>query len=214
MVSHFRHSELLNPHTFTLHRPLSRNGENDTARKTHKKSCFCGLKAAIRKSGTAENLDRLFRACPRYRMSVKGSHCNYFKWVDDDEYERVGEGGIKKDYGAELQVDGDYDEWRLKIKTTELNSNVPKNSESLLQIHFNTNQSHLSVFLGGLKPGVGTKVIKLASFLVVAELVPLIVSVDIATGGATVGLGEDCTLAFPLMTFNLGGLAMTCSYIN
>ncbi|RYR53188.1 hypothetical protein Ahy_A06g028185 [Arachis hypogaea] len=83
-----------------------------TRRKTHEESCFCGLKAALRKSGTAENPNRLFRACPRYR---KGSHCNYFKWVDDDEYEVVGEGGTKKDYGAELQVESDYDEWRLKV---------------------------------------------------------------------------------------------------
>ncbi|KAL4338363.1 hypothetical protein AHAS_Ahas12G0202700 [Arachis hypogaea] len=110
--------------------------------------------------------DRLFRACPRYR---KGSHCNYFKWVDDDEYEVVGEGGTKKDYGAGLQVESDYDEWRLKvawrlgipsktkcvdmscckesnllnenrcciwlfkIKTTQSNSKVPNQIESLLQ---------------------------------------------------------------------------------
>ncbi|RYR04332.1 hypothetical protein Ahy_B06g084014 [Arachis hypogaea] len=83
-----------------------------TRRKTHEESCFCGLKAALRKSETAENPDRLFRACPRYR---KGNHCNYFKWVDDDEYEVVGEGGTKKDYGAGLQVESDYDEWRLKV---------------------------------------------------------------------------------------------------
>ncbi|QHN81240.1 uncharacterized protein DS421_20g685150 [Arachis hypogaea] len=63
-------------------------------------------------ANNAENPDRLFRACPRYR---KGSHCNYFKWVDDDDYEGVAEGGTKKDYGAELQVESDYDEWRLKV---------------------------------------------------------------------------------------------------
>ncbi|RYR15068.1 hypothetical protein Ahy_B04g071808 [Arachis hypogaea] len=83
-----------------------------TRRKTHEESCFYGLKATLRKSGTVENPDRLFRACPRYR---KGSHCNYFKWVDDDEYEVVGEGGTKKDYRAGLQVESDYDEWRLKV---------------------------------------------------------------------------------------------------
>ncbi|QHN83781.1 uncharacterized protein LOC107621356 [Arachis ipaensis] len=97
---------------------LFSNGSNGssasmrTRRKTHEESCFCGLKAAIRKSGTTENPDRLFRACPRYQ---KGSHCNYFKWVEDDEYEGVGQGGTKKDYGAELQVDSDCDEWRLKV---------------------------------------------------------------------------------------------------
>ncbi|QHO05123.1 7-deoxyloganetin glucosyltransferase [Arachis hypogaea] len=52
----------------------------------HDGSCFCGLKTVIKKSGTAENPNRLFHACPRYR----GSHCNYFKWVDDDEFEAVG----------------------------------------------------------------------------------------------------------------------------
>ncbi|XP_057750685.1 uncharacterized protein LOC130969111 [Arachis stenosperma] len=72
----------------------------------------CGLKAVIKKSGTAENPDRLFHACPRYRND---SHCNYFKWVDNDDYEGVAESGTKKDYGAELQVESDYDEWRLKV---------------------------------------------------------------------------------------------------
>ncbi|XP_020993816.1 uncharacterized protein LOC110279160 [Arachis duranensis] len=97
---------------------FSSNGSNGssasmrTRRKIHEESCFCRLNTAIRKFGTAENPDRLFRACPRYR---KGSHCNYFKWVDDDDYKGVGEGGTKKDYGAELQVESDYDEWRLKV---------------------------------------------------------------------------------------------------
>ncbi|QHO47967.1 putative protein-like [Arachis hypogaea] len=97
---------------------LFSNGSNGSSasmrsrRKSHEESCFCGLKAVIRKSGTTENPDRLFRACPRY---WKGSHCNYFKWVEDDEYEGVGQGGMKKDYGAELQVNSDCDEWRLKV---------------------------------------------------------------------------------------------------
>ncbi|QHN86281.1 uncharacterized protein DS421_16g544760 [Arachis hypogaea] len=92
---------------------LFSNGSNGssasmrTRRKTHEESYFCRLKAAIRKSGTAKNPNRLFRACP--------SHCNYFKWVEDDEYEGMGQGGTKKDYGVELQVDSDYDEWRLKV---------------------------------------------------------------------------------------------------
>ncbi|QHN87115.1 uncharacterized protein DS421_16g552200 [Arachis hypogaea] len=84
-----------------------------TRRKTHEKSCFCGLKVMIKKkSGTAENPDRLFHACPRYR---KGSYCNYFKWVDDDDYQGVAEGGTKKDYRTDLQVESDNDEWRLKV---------------------------------------------------------------------------------------------------
>ncbi|RYQ97413.1 hypothetical protein Ahy_B08g093456 [Arachis hypogaea] len=83
-----------------------------TRRKTHGESCFCGLKDVIKKSGTTENSDRLFHECPRYR---KGSHCNYFKWVDDDDYQGVTEGGTKKDYQTDLQVESDYDEWRLKV---------------------------------------------------------------------------------------------------
>ncbi|RYR62964.1 uncharacterized protein LOC107483656 [Arachis duranensis] len=78
----------------------------------HDVSCFCGLKTMIKKSGTAENPNRLFHACPRYR---KGSHCNYFKWVDDDEFEAVGVCGTKKDAGADMEVEGEYDEWRVKV---------------------------------------------------------------------------------------------------
>ncbi|RYR05402.1 hypothetical protein Ahy_B06g085261 [Arachis hypogaea] len=66
---------------------------------SHDGSCFCGLKIVIKKSGTTENPNRLFHACPRYR---KGSHCNYFKWVDDDEFEAVGVCGTKKDAGADM----------------------------------------------------------------------------------------------------------------
>nr|XP_029148360.1 7-deoxyloganetin glucosyltransferase-like [Arachis hypogaea] len=69
----------------------------------HDGSCFCGLKTVIKKSGTAENPSRLFHACPRYR---KGSHCNYFKWVDDDEFEAVSVCGTKKDAGADMEVEG------------------------------------------------------------------------------------------------------------
>ncbi|RYQ83030.1 hypothetical protein Ahy_B10g101643 [Arachis hypogaea] len=78
----------------------------------HDGSCFCGLKTVIKKSGTAENPNRLFHASPRYR---KGSHCNYFKWVDDDEFEVVGVCGTKKDAGADMEVEGEYDEWRVKV---------------------------------------------------------------------------------------------------
>ena len=45
----------------------------------------------------------------------KGSHCNYFKWVDDDEFEAVGVCGTKKDAGADMEVEGEYDEWRVKV---------------------------------------------------------------------------------------------------
>ncbi|RYR53815.1 hypothetical protein Ahy_A06g029065 [Arachis hypogaea] len=80
--------------------------------KTHEKACFCGLKAVIKKSGTAKNPDRLFYVCPRYQ---KNSHCNYFKWVDDDDYQVAVEGGAKEDFRTELQVESDYDEWRVKM---------------------------------------------------------------------------------------------------
>ncbi|RYQ98493.1 hypothetical protein Ahy_B07g086221 [Arachis hypogaea] len=81
-------------------------------RKTHEEAYFYGLKAVIKKSGTTENPDRLFYVCPRYR---KGSHCNYFKWVDDDDDEAVVEGGAKEDSRTELQVESEYDEWRVKV---------------------------------------------------------------------------------------------------
>ncbi|RYR44886.1 hypothetical protein Ahy_A08g041168 [Arachis hypogaea] len=86
------------------------NGSNAsmrTKRKTYKESCFCGLKAVIKKSGTTKNPDRIFYACPMYR---KSSHYNYFKWVDDDDYQGVAESGTKKDYGTDLQVESDYNE--------------------------------------------------------------------------------------------------------
>ncbi|KAL4389123.1 hypothetical protein AHAS_Ahas03G0013600 [Arachis hypogaea] len=53
------------------------NGSNSssssmrTRRKIHEKSCNCmWVEGCDRKSGTAENPDRLFHACPRYRVSV------------------------------------------------------------------------------------------------------------------------------------------------
>ncbi|RYQ95890.1 hypothetical protein Ahy_B08g091266 [Arachis hypogaea] len=80
-------------------------------RKSHEEACFCRLKAVIKKFGTAENPDKLFYACSRYR---KDSHCNYFKWVDADDCEAVVEAGAKKDSKTELQVESEYDEWRVK----------------------------------------------------------------------------------------------------
>ncbi|RYQ95195.1 hypothetical protein Ahy_B08g090254 [Arachis hypogaea] len=55
----------------------------------------------IKKSGTKENPDRLFHACPRYR---KGSHCNYFRWAEDDEYEGLEHLGDVKTH-AEMESD-------------------------------------------------------------------------------------------------------------
>ncbi|RYR66420.1 hypothetical protein Ahy_A03g012396 [Arachis hypogaea] len=97
-----------------LRGPLTAKLANARLRKVnaHDGSCFCGLKTVIKKSGTAENPNRLFHACPRYR---KGSHCNYFKWVDDDEFEAVGVCGTKKDAGADMEVEGENDEWRVKV---------------------------------------------------------------------------------------------------
>ncbi|RYR59157.1 hypothetical protein Ahy_A05g024992 [Arachis hypogaea] len=66
----------------------------------------------IKKSGTAENPNRLFHACLRYQ---KDNHCNYFMWVDDDDYQEVDVGGTKKDEEANLEVESDYDEWRIKV---------------------------------------------------------------------------------------------------
>ncbi|RYR42569.1 hypothetical protein Ahy_A08g039030 [Arachis hypogaea] len=59
------------------------------------------LRPMIKKSGTRENPDRLFHACPRYR---KGSHCNYFRWVEDDDYEGLENlGEVKTD--AQMESD-------------------------------------------------------------------------------------------------------------
>ena len=66
----------------------------------------------------------------------------------------------------------------------------------------------MSFFLGGLKPGVGTNVMKLASFLAVAELLPLIVSADTATGPGATGFGEAFLFALALVTWNFGGLPL------
>ncbi|RYR79539.1 hypothetical protein Ahy_A01g004346 [Arachis hypogaea] len=79
---------------------------------SHDGSCFYGLKTVIKKSGTAENLNRMFHACPRYR---KATHYNYFKWVDDDEFEAVDVCSTKKDAGADMEVEGEYNEWRVKV---------------------------------------------------------------------------------------------------
>ncbi|QHN98000.1 uncharacterized protein DS421_18g632270 [Arachis hypogaea] len=80
-----------------------------TRRKTLEESCFCGSKAVIKNLGQQ-------RTQIDYSMHVEGTgHCNYFKWVDDDDYQGVAEGGTKKDYRTNLQVESGYDEWRLKV---------------------------------------------------------------------------------------------------
>ncbi|RYR24343.1 hypothetical protein Ahy_B02g057841 [Arachis hypogaea] len=84
-----------------------RHGSNSSMRwrrKIKDQTCFCGLKTTIKKSSTRENPDRLFHTCARY---LKGSHCNFFRWVDDDRYVA----GAKTD----AEVGGDYDEWRLNV---------------------------------------------------------------------------------------------------
>ncbi|MED6118126.1 hypothetical protein PIB30_000108 [Stylosanthes scabra] len=72
-------------------------------KKSADQICFCGLKTMIKKSRTTENPDRLFHTCSRYS---KGSHCNYFQWVD--KYEGVAEGanGHEESYA---KIEGDYD---------------------------------------------------------------------------------------------------------
>ncbi|RYR36807.1 hypothetical protein Ahy_A09g041761 [Arachis hypogaea] len=64
----------------------------------------------IKKSGTPENPGRLFHTCPRYR---KDRHCNYFSWVDDNEYEvfKITNGGTE----AEFEVESDYKNWKVKL---------------------------------------------------------------------------------------------------
>ncbi|RYQ92786.1 hypothetical protein Ahy_B09g099025 isoform A [Arachis hypogaea] len=86
---------------------LSSHGSNSSMQRRRKikdQTCFCGLKTMIKKSGTRENSDRLFHTCARY---PKGSHCNFFRWVDDDGYEAGAE--------TDVVVGSDYDEWRLNV---------------------------------------------------------------------------------------------------
>ncbi|RYQ81371.1 hypothetical protein Ahy_Scaffold1g107320 [Arachis hypogaea] len=71
-------------------------------RKNTDQVCFCGLKTIIKKFGTKENPDRLFHTCPRYR---NGSRCNYFRWVEDDEYE--GLDGAKGDVKTDAEIESD-----------------------------------------------------------------------------------------------------------
>ncbi|RYR63659.1 hypothetical protein Ahy_A04g021440 [Arachis hypogaea] len=100
-------------------------------RKNSDQVCFCGLKTVIKMSGTRKNPDRLFHACPRYRVSYecslletsnylswiltfwhpdvvqKRSHCNYFRWAKDDEYEALEHlGEVKTD--AEMESDAAF----------------------------------------------------------------------------------------------------------
>ncbi|QHO40194.1 uncharacterized protein DS421_5g135480 [Arachis hypogaea] len=86
---------------------LGSHGSNSSIRQRRKikdQTCFCGLKIMIKKFGIPENPDRLFHTCTRY---PNGSHCNFFRWVDDDGCEGVAE--------TDVEVGSDYDEWRLNV---------------------------------------------------------------------------------------------------
>ncbi|RYQ92569.1 hypothetical protein Ahy_B09g098793 [Arachis hypogaea] len=61
-------------------------------RKNMDQVCFCGLKTVIKKSGTVENPDRLFYACPRYR-------------AENIEYE--GLDGAKTDGKTDAEMESD-----------------------------------------------------------------------------------------------------------
>ncbi|RYR27768.1 hypothetical protein Ahy_B01g051821 [Arachis hypogaea] len=116
-------------------------------RKNSDQVCFCGLKTVIKKSGTRENPDRLFYACPRYRVSYecslleasndlswiltiwypdvvqKDSHCNYFRWAEDDDYEGLENlGEVKTD--AQMESDAallDHNiSWRMMTLEAEV----------------------------------------------------------------------------------------------
>ncbi|RYR19072.1 hypothetical protein Ahy_B03g063751 [Arachis hypogaea] len=159
-------------------------------RQNHEETCFCGLKTLIKKSGTSKNPDRLFHTCARHQ---KGNHCNFFKWVEENENIAVAEGsrGVPE---IEGELDIDYEDWKVKLawRIGSLEAEVRMAS---------------SFFLDRLNPGVGTKFIKLASFLVVAALDPLIVPAEIgvvAVGGA--GWGE--AVLFP---FSFTNLKLVCA---
>ncbi|QHN81237.1 uncharacterized protein DS421_20g685130 [Arachis hypogaea] len=80
-------------------------------RQNHEETCFCGLKTLIKKSGTSKNSDRLFHTYARYR---KGNHCNFFKWVEENENVAVAEDsrGVPK---IEGELDIDYEDWKVKL---------------------------------------------------------------------------------------------------
>ncbi|QHN83218.1 uncharacterized protein DS421_20g702800 [Arachis hypogaea] len=81
---------------------IGSHGSNSSIRRRRKikdQTCFCGLKTTIKKFGARVNLDVLFHTFARY---PKGSHCNFFRWVDDDEYAAGAE--------TNAEVGGDYDE--------------------------------------------------------------------------------------------------------
>ncbi|MED6114949.1 hypothetical protein PIB30_085452 [Stylosanthes scabra] len=72
--------------------------------------CFCGLEMIIKKSSTTENPGRLFHTCPRYR---KGSHCNYFKWVDESEYEVVE--GANGEAKSDAELGSNHENWKVNL---------------------------------------------------------------------------------------------------
>ncbi|RYR61937.1 hypothetical protein Ahy_A04g019205 [Arachis hypogaea] len=86
---------------------IGSHGSNSSMRRRRKikdHTYFCRLKMTIKKFGIRENPDRLFHTCARY---LKGSHCNFFRWVDDDGYAAGAE--------TDAEFGGDYDEWRLNV---------------------------------------------------------------------------------------------------
>ncbi|KAL4359239.1 hypothetical protein AHAS_Ahas08G0057500 [Arachis hypogaea] len=135
--------------------------------------CTMG-KTVIKKSGTRENPDRLFHACPRYR---KGSHCNYFRWVEDDDYEGLENlGEVKTD--AQMESDAALLNHNISWRMMTLEAEV---KALRMQLYFGLIVVIVVFMIMCLKPEVGTNVMKLASFLAVAELLPLMVSADTAT---------------------------------
>ncbi|XLR11281.1 hypothetical protein S83_039219 [Arachis hypogaea] len=54
--------------------------ENLSLSKGQHPKCLCGLYVIISKSGTVENLGRLFFGCPRYKEKLP--YCKFFVWVD------------------------------------------------------------------------------------------------------------------------------------
>ncbi|RYR39456.1 hypothetical protein Ahy_A09g045007 [Arachis hypogaea] len=75
-------------------------------KKNNDETCFYGLKTFIKKSRTSQNPDRLFHTCPRYQ---KGSHCNFFKWVEKNEHVVVAE-GPKKVPKTDVELEIDYED--------------------------------------------------------------------------------------------------------
>ncbi|RYR39937.1 hypothetical protein Ahy_A09g045575 [Arachis hypogaea] len=88
------------------HGSYTSNSSMKRRRQNHEETCLCGLKTLIKKFGTSKNPDRLFHTCARYQ---KGNHCNFLKWVEENENVAIAESsrGVPE---IEGELDIDYED--------------------------------------------------------------------------------------------------------